>query len=105
MELAKHIIISPEAYRRMEIELMEKATESNVSNTGKTRNEWWRKRREEPRKVRAKISHETVVKRRQKAAARQKDERYAAALDAFFAASFRILRSRFVAKNRESAAA
>ena len=64
---------------------MEKATESNVSNTGKTRNEWWRKRREEPHKVRAKISHETIVKRRQKAAARQKDERYVAALNSFFA--------------------
>lgn len=63
---------------------MEKATESNVSNTGKTRNEWWRKRREEPRKVHAKITYETVTKRRQKSSARHKEERYANALRVFF---------------------
>jgi hypothetical protein len=66
-------------------EYMEKATESNVSNTGKARNEWWRKRREEPRKVRAKVFYGSMVRRRQKSSARPKRDRYAAALSLFFA--------------------
>ena len=59
---------------------MESTNESNLSNTGKTRNEWWRKRKEEPRKIRCKVEYKAMQLRVRNKVARPKSNRYQAGL-------------------------